>query len=516
MHVSAYFAVAGGMATVASYICMWLAVGNADRWFGPFAGYKPVWTGYTFTTVASYFAVVSWMVSGPDEPALYWLAAAFNWSASLWVPATAFDFTYGTKLSFVSVVATAACCIAWTVGAQSYNPPAKYNLAFAALLIHHIAVDGIIWGRVYLKLDVPPPTMGHKDSVLAKAQHIVSATIHLASAAVIIIAAAVSGPLSDFDRPIKERPSQNDWRYTCPAADNCTCPNTERIFYIESAGTTHTIPIIWCAFIFAFWSGAWHLITLATIKWWPEARANNVLLGPIAVRTWDYAISASLMILVINTLFGAATPAGAVISPTLQTIIVLLGGGVEQIARTHTSKGRKQAAVTVFTFGSLFVLYAVEWAPAFYALQQATRGNKAECVGTAPPVVSVFLAIIFAIFSVFPFTWIYFLIRVRKATTATVDAVIDHREFVYNIVSCIAKLTLHAFIAIALFGQKNMVSFTEHNLPEVANDASQEQQAYIAASGIVAGVTVINLGIWCKYHAERNNSPHSQTELLLH
>ena len=208
MHVSAHFAVGGGVATLASYVCLWLAVGNTDKWFGPFSRHKPLWAGYTATTVAAYFAVVWWMVSGPDDPVLYWLAAAFNWSASLWVPATAFDFTYGTKLSFVSVVATAACCVAWTVGAQFYQPPAKYNIAFAALLVHHIAIDAVVWGRAFLKYTLKR-NMNHSDSALAKAQHLASAIIHIASAISLIIAAAVSGPLSDFDRPIKERPSQN-------------------------------------------------------------------------------------------------------------------------------------------------------------------------------------------------------------------------------------------------------------------------------------------------------------------
>ena len=503
MHVSAHFAVAGGVAVVVSYVCLWLAaVNNTDQWFGPFANHKFWWICYTATTVAAYFAVVSWMVSGPDDPTLYWLVAAFNWSASTWVPATAFDFAYGTKLSFVSVVATAASCIAWTVGAQSYNPLFKYNLAFGALLVHHIIADGLLWGYVYLKLkvNVTKLAINHVvDSTQARVQHGVSAVIHLASAVTLLATATASGPLSDFDRPIKEQPSQNEWRFVCLATDSCTCPSNEQIFYIESAGTTHTIPIIWCAFLFAFWSGAWHLITLATIKYAPNSRTNNVLLGPVAVRTWDYVISASLMILVINTLFGAATPAGTVVSPALQSIIILLGGGVEQFGHRIKSPQKIIGITTV-----LFTMYAVEWMPAFYALQKATSDNNkaGECVGTAPPVVAVFLAIVFTIFSAFPIIWVWFMIKLQNADQLPSAAakVIELREFVYNAVSCIAKVTLHAFIAIALFGQKKMVNFDEHNLPDQPNDATQEQQAYSAAFGIVVGVTAINFGIWRTYH----------------
>lgn len=158
----------------------------------------------------------------------------------------------------------------------------------------------------------------------------------------------------------------------------------------------------------------------------------------------------------------------------------------------------------VLTIGFIFVLYAVEWSPTFYALGKAMGTNKAECVGTAPPVVGVFLAIIFTIFSAFPIIWTWFLVKIRKATAADAGGVVDSREFVYNIVSCIAKLTLHAFIAIALFGQKNMVSFTEHNLPDRPNDATQEQQAYAAAFGIVVGVAAINLAIWAKYRTKES------------
>jgi hypothetical protein len=234
MHVSFYFAAAGGLATVASYLCLWLTVHKTDQWFGPFARHKFVWAGYTATTIAAYFVVVSWMVAGPDEPLLYWLAAAFNWSASLWVPATAFDFTYGTKLSFVSVVATALCCIAWTIGAQAYYPPAISNIAFAALLVHHFIADVLIWGVPYLNAGTTRQVnrRAHAaDTPLLRAQHVVSAGIHLTSAFVLLVAAAASGPLADFDRPIKERPSQNDWRFVCPVADSCTCPTSDQIFY---------------------------------------------------------------------------------------------------------------------------------------------------------------------------------------------------------------------------------------------------------------------------------------------
>jgi hypothetical protein len=321
---------------------------------------------------------------------------------------------------------------------------------------------------------------------LLRAQHKLSATIHIASATSFIIIAAVHD--TNFNRPLKERPSQYQWFYTCAATDdfdgiNYDCDMSERIWYISDVGTIGQVPVMWFAFAFALWSGLCHCLSLYwnhTIKrpaWWNSA---------IAVRTYDYTISAPLMIVVINLLFGSGSYLGVIVAPLLQAIVIIVGGWLEHkhsISKAPPFKLYEWAIALL-----LFVLYALEWTPAFHSFKKATEKSEEPNVGSAPSEVWIYVILMFLIFSSFPVIWLYFIFRAPNP---------NKREFCYNIVSCIAKVTLHAFVAIALFGQGSRLNFSENNLPtEPINETGQEQKAYTAATGVILGVSVANAFVW--------------------
>jgi lysylphosphatidylglycerol synthetase-like protein (DUF2156 family) len=103
-------------------------------------------------------------------------------------------------------------------------------------------------------------------------------------------------------------------------------------------------------------------------------------------------------------------------------------------------------------------------------------------------VVWIALVTMFAVFSSFA---VIFFVFLKKKTTAS-------KEWWFTSVSLIAKLVLHAFIGIAIFGQENMVhhgDMSDDMQVQPNADGNQQQTALAAAGGIVVGVFLLNLGI---------------------
>lgn len=139
----------GGVATVVSYVVLYRRLAKTPPspeaakeirwWWGPFTATR-AWVAYTATTVAAYCAVVYWQVAfHPGATALHGIAAGFNWSAAAWTAAA----RGGWPVSSVAV--TAALSVAWLAVAQQHDPGAV-NVALAALVVHHVGVDGLWWG----------------------------------------------------------------------------------------------------------------------------------------------------------------------------------------------------------------------------------------------------------------------------------------------------------------------------------------------------------------------------------
>lgn len=331
------------------------------------------------------------------------------------------------------------------------------------------------------------------DTPLAKWQHILSGAIHISSAIGILVSAAYAGRdhggVSHFDRPLKSKPSENAWLFRCANATDdepFACDARERTYYISATGTVAWVPVIPLAFIFAFWSGIWHVFSA-----WRVAGSRTTALDVVVVRTIDYVVSSALMIAVVNTLFGASTYVGVIASPLLQAGVVLLGGSVEY-DRDHSQRTRAKWWYVPCALGA-FSLYALVWYPVFLALTVAASSTgKAPNAGVAPPPVWIFLIATMLIFSSFAAIWVWFL-----ACAPNTDRMVQRREFAYNTVSCIAKVTLHAFIGIALFAQRERVAFSENDVPDEPPDTTeQEVQAYVAVTSVIAGVGVLNLCLW--------------------
>jgi hypothetical protein len=320
-----------------------------------------------------------------------------------------------------------------------------------------------------------------------KPQHILAGTLHVLSALTILVVALheSNNKLSTYNVPIKRSDKYNHWRYVCDPSGGYDCPDNEKVYYLPDAGDTgQTVPIVHLAFIFAWWSGVCHFVAVFLID---KKMALASLGGAIGIRTIDYMISAPIMIAVINVLFGSSTYVGVILSPLLQFAVILLGGYVEFNSSKRPTK--KMNSKEKWLLVCAVVLYIGAWTPAFVAFGKARKGGGAPNGAKPPPLVWIALVTLFAVFSSFAVIFFVFLGKAGKA---------EKKEWWFTSVSLIAKLILHAFIGIAIFGQANMVhqgDINDDTPVQPGADGNQQQEALVAAGGIIAGVFLLNLGI---------------------
>jgi len=161
--VAAVLAACFGALVVASYVTLYCYVyrwRGGKWWWYPFrAEWVPYWVAYTTTTVTAYGAVVYWMITYAADWHIWAALAAFNLSAAAWVPCGVYDATRkktpAVWLSGLSVGATAVLSVVWMILANVQHAPGIYNIAFVAIVVHHVIVDGIMWATY--RAVYPPP-----------------------------------------------------------------------------------------------------------------------------------------------------------------------------------------------------------------------------------------------------------------------------------------------------------------------------------------------------------------------
>lgn len=352
------------------------------------------------------------------------------------------------------------------------------------------------------------------DPAYDKWQNVLCAVTHLGSAIAILIAALLDsdGRLSVYNRPITHR--SDVWLYKCWDAelaawdeDDTTCAMPLRRYWLdESIQSTVKVPVLVFTVLFASWSGMAH----AYLVWSDDIVKKR----QVDARFYDYVVSASLMIVVIAAVFGASTWYGVLVAPLLQALVIWLGWQGE-LNRQHQLK----------YFGLAAAVYIAAWVPVFRAANDAvsTEGKLAN-EGTAPAFIVTILIGMFAIFSVFPviyvIEWVYWKNNVprNKVRQERNDR---HFERVYNVTSCIAKLLLHSWLAIALFGMKERIVFAEADLiapapapPDTESEAPPEAQAGMWAGIVVVFVGLSNFALY-RYCRLPTKGPQGAFELML-
>ena len=175
-----------------------------------------------------------------------------------------------------------------------------------------------------------------------KRLHTIAAVVHLLSASVILGVALneTNGNLSryqskpDFGRFL--RPEQ--WIKRCfnktSGVINMTkvaeCPGKELVdvFSNEHRGKG-PLNIAVLAFVFAFWSGAWHVVALKFMSGSKWVDVDGIGEGLAKCRWADYLLSAPLMLLTLNVIFAATNFFGVVLAPLLLFGLLALAAVVE-------------------------------------------------------------------------------------------------------------------------------------------------------------------------------------------
>jgi hypothetical protein len=271
-------------------------------------------------------------------------------------------------------------------------------------------------------------------------QNLLCGGLHIASA---LIIATTSGKWSKYNRQIGSGP----WQHACcvdGAYDDKVqdCSTNDKYFY--SVGTGGTIPVLALTVTFAMWSGIGHMANL----WYLSSKTRLVFVQYHKWRLWvralDYIVSAPLMLLVLNVLWGALTKAAIFLAPCLQAAVIAIGAYIQLKKDTDYLQNAPQAerikeSTSVGGSAVAVGLYGWAWSYSFRALADAPE---------APSFLIFVLITLFLIFSSFAAVYFYYFHKPDQ---------LNPREFWMNTLSAIAKLVLHAFVAISLFQQEAML-----------------------------------------------------------
>jgi len=182
--------------------------------------------------------------------------------------------------------------------------------------------------------------------------HWLAAAVHLASATGILISAFVEDNVylkrysvdPDLDT-FSLRPER--WQLQCynstsrslipRRVSSCRGPDLIDVFSNQRRGNGGPINIAWAAFTFAAWSGLGHLYSAVTMRrnnksprFSHSQRARAEEQRMLTLLRWlDYLVSAPVMLLVINVIFGATNSAGVLASPLLLAALLVASGIVE-------------------------------------------------------------------------------------------------------------------------------------------------------------------------------------------
>ena len=180
--------------------------------------------------------------------------------------------------------------------------------------------------------------------------HLVCACLHLVSTTVIrVLATKDDTPISAYDNYVnKDFFAYTDWKIYCYA--NATrnyskfnendktpgyCPDSTKLFFVERGANAFETPvnILGLALAFTSVSAFVHFISAVLCKLYPEKYTLEI--DSTLRFTLDYAISAPVMLALINIVFGANSVSGVIASPIVLNIALVLASLLLNYAVNH-------------------------------------------------------------------------------------------------------------------------------------------------------------------------------------
>lgn len=322
--------------------------------------------------------------------------------------------------------------------------------------------------------------------------HLVCAAVHIISAITIFAVGLSTHPLSTYNIEIsKTFMGVTKWKFNCfdeatasYAVGYADCDDDNKLFHkvVDSPMAGPGFNVLLAAFSFAMVSGVFHLFNAAlyAVKSDREYDANV----EHTLRFVDYAISAPIMLALINALWGASNVSGVVLSPIVLCVLLLVANyiatrGDDDTTMTHAHKQT--------TFGVLVVLFGVCLLPVISATYSAvSTSNKAHNEGSAPTFVAAFVGAFLLVFSSFIVPY-YQALRVNFK----VDKIIE-----YCVLSIVAKVTLHALLGVAVIQQTSMTTQNATEKTDAPDEPAPTLGFMIAGGVILSGVALAIIFEW--------------------
>ena len=309
--------------------------------------------------------------------------------------------------------------------------------------------------------------------------HSICSCVHILSAITIFSVGVSEHSLSTYNVEVsKSFNGVTRWKFNC--FNNATssydegypnCPDDDRLFR-KDIGDPMGGPgfnVLLAAFTFAAVSGTFHAFN-AIIYFCSKEPLYDVNVEH-TIRFADYAISAPIMLALINVLWGASNVAGVILAP--------IGLGGLLLIANYLAVTPLELMTKKIRFYILLVLFAWCLYPTVSATYRAvSTSNKAHNEGSAPMFVAAFVAAFLLVFS-------SFIVPYYQALKSNfmVDKIID-----YCVLSIVAKVTLHALLGVAVIQQTSMTTQNATEMTTPPDDPAPTLGFMIAGGVILAGI----------------------------
>jgi hypothetical protein len=324
----------------------------------------------------------------------------------------------------------------------------------------------------------------------AISSHLICGSLHLTST---IILRAIAGDAAKYTTYVSsEFWAYTDWRVHCynvtaemytPGGD---CGEQQEVFSVVPPAVRLPTPVnlLAMALVFTLVSSGVHFASALRLYAVKQPRdAVQQLRVDSALRFLDYAVSASVMLSLLNVVFGANCVAGVIVAPIGLGISLALAA-VLQWYRLPGAERPMGGAVALGCFAVLVLLYVLCLLPTMVAMSQTAKA--------APVGVLVFMAGMLIAFTSFVAPYTIELVR---------------REYcmfsVYATLSVVAKAILHAFLGVSVLQQAKLYEAgpTVEAGGEPPEDifAELQNKVYAILFGTVAGGAVLYVVLRYKF-----------------
>lgn len=335
--------------------------------------------------------------------------------------------------------------------------------------------------------------------------HAICGVLHATSTIVIAALALKNGSkASDYETYVnKDFFSFTEWKIFCyrngtyfkyfeANTTDADCPDSTKLFLIERDAKSFDTPIniLFVALSFTSVSAFVHFLSaLLCVKC---SNTYTLAVDSILRFAVDYALSSSLMLSLVNIVYGANNVSGVILGPALLALALwlsawLLYSALKNPAYTNKTKStmglytsltmqtKRLFAFTaccspltlyIICFVILILMYFASLAPTVAAIANAGK--------LAPTAVVIFMSGLLVAFSCFIVPYAFELFYKREY----------YCFLTYNALSLVAKAILHSFLAVSVLQQAQLydnakINVTDFNLDPPEDMTSQRTEAIV-------------------------------------